>query len=329
MTGRTRRPVRPLTAPRRRPSDVGLADLPFRFADQALIESIGPSRRARLARPTTGGRLRAFDALPVEPNRLYTPYIDLRPARADGRPSVHRDGGDRSATGSCRPDAARTRPRPDRVARGRRRGPRLSEAGTPRPASILETLGALGRATRRGPRAARGRPGVAADGRQVRPAQPGLWNQGIVLRVPAGVRSTQPIVLRWRVGAPGSSPADPDDRRARRGRRGASLLEELRRGPGACAAGEPAPGLFTGTIELHLGARREPRRREPPGLGPRPDRVPASTRAHRRRRRPPLGPRPARRAPRPLARRQPARSATAARSSRSRSSSAATTSCST
>jgi Fe-S cluster assembly protein SufD len=85
------------------------------------------------------------------------------------------------------------------------------------------------------------------------------WNQGVVLRVPAGVRLERPIVVRWGAGAPGRALitrtiVELGDGAA------ASLVEELIPSAPevACAAGETVPqALFSGTLEIHLGARAD------------------------------------------------------------------------
>ncbi len=73
-----------------RPARRGPADLPFAFADLGLAKALADERSEpdwlaaeRLA------ALASHDALPVEANRLYTPYVDLRAADLFGvRPYV-------------------------------------------------------------------------------------------------------------------------------------------------------------------------------------------------------------------------------------------------
>ena len=65
--------------PRRSP-----AELPFRFADRDLVESLVAERaEPEWLRDDRIAALEAFEALPVEANQLYTPYIDLRGALLD------------------------------------------------------------------------------------------------------------------------------------------------------------------------------------------------------------------------------------------------------
>src|SRR6266545_4065381 len=79
----TSTPARP---PRRAP-----ADLPFRFADRGLAQALAAEREEPVwLRAERTEAWKAFDALPVEANQLYTPYIDLRAASLeDVRPYVN------------------------------------------------------------------------------------------------------------------------------------------------------------------------------------------------------------------------------------------------
>ncbi len=76
------------------------------------------------------------------------------------------------------------------------------------------------------------------------------WNQGVVLRVPAGVRVERPIVIRWAVGAPDRALLTRTVIELGDGAE-ASLVEEL------VPSGEAVTGrqsLITGTTEVRLGA---------------------------------------------------------------------------
>ena len=77
--------VRPLRAPRRGP-----ADLPFHFAGRALVEQLASERNEPVwLRDERLAASAAFEALPVEANQLYTPYVDLRGASLDtARPYI-------------------------------------------------------------------------------------------------------------------------------------------------------------------------------------------------------------------------------------------------
>jgi Fe-S cluster assembly scaffold protein SufB len=78
------------------------------------------------------------------------------------------------------------------------------------------------------------------------------WNQGLVVHVPAGVTLDRPIVLRWRVGAPGRALLTRTILDLGEGAV-ASVVEEHE--PTAGASDRTGPqALFTGTLEVHLAA---------------------------------------------------------------------------
>jgi Fe-S cluster assembly scaffold protein SufB len=233
----------------------GLADLPFRFAEQALIESIVTERgEPAWLKAERRAAFEAFDALATEPNRLYTPYIDLRPAELmDVRPYIETAAAS-SATGS--PIGPGLPEDADGLIELREDGVvALGLSDAARTAGvILETLGG---ALARDPQGTRelleGGQGLPANDKFAQLSR-AFWTQAIVLRVPAGVRLEKPIVLRWLVGVPDRALLTRtivqlgEDASA-------SLLEELApAGPEvACAAGETVPqALFTGTMELRL-----------------------------------------------------------------------------
>jgi Fe-S cluster assembly protein SufD len=74
------------------------------------------------------------------------------------------------------------------------------------------------------------------------------WDQGLVVRVPAGVRLERPIVARWALGAPGRALLTRTIIELGEGAE-ATFVEEL------VDSGEGTPdgaqALFTGTLELH------------------------------------------------------------------------------
>jgi Fe-S cluster assembly scaffold protein SufB len=235
-------------APRRSP-----ADLPFSFADPALAESLGVGRDEpawlRVERLEASA---AFDAMPVEGNQLYTPYIDLRGAVLDAaRPYIT------TASGASSPASAGTLPEGTsaviELAEDRIVSLGLGDAAT-KAGVRLETFGAA---------LARDPDGLRRDleGGKTLPANDklamlarGFWSQGVRLVVPDGVHLDQPILIRWRSSAP---------QRALITRTlvhlgedaSASLVEEqLPSGPAIeCAEGETVPqGLFHGTTEVVL-----------------------------------------------------------------------------
>ena len=237
-----------VAAPGSRPSRRAATDLPFRFPDRDLAETLATGR----AEPDwlRAERLAAFDEysrLPTEPNQLYTTYLDLRNADLfEVRPYVRTASAPNAIASTTLPEgvAGLIDLREDGVA-GLALEPAAAAAGV-----VLETFEA---ALARDPEAFRaeidGGRGLPADDRFAALAR-GFWSQGVRLHVPAGVRIERPIVLRWSVGA-----AD----RALIGRTrislgdgaSASVLEELgTSGPIPTGAGQ---SLLTSTLEIELG----------------------------------------------------------------------------
>jgi Fe-S cluster assembly scaffold protein SufB len=237
-----------VASPRPRPARRAPTDLPFTFADRALAETLATERsEPDWLRAERIAAFEAFEALPIEPNQLYTTYLDLRNADLTAaRPYV------RSAT-APNPIASTRLPegvsglidiREDGVA-GLVLEPAAIASGV-----ILETFGA---ALARDPDALRaeleGGAGLPDDDRLAALAR-GFWSQGVRLHVPAGVRLERPIILRWSVGI-----AD----RALIGRTTislgdgaeASILEEL--GPSGLIPAGASQSLLAGTLEVTIG----------------------------------------------------------------------------
>jgi len=224
----------------------GPAELPFSFVTRSFVESLAEARgEPGWLRDDRLAAFDAFDALAVESNRLYTPYVDLRAASLD-------DAAPYQATAAA--DAA-------------------SAAGTPGDATGLlelrETdvvtaslsdearaagvrLCTLGELVRTDEALAHdllaGGPLLPADEKLAQLSR-AAWSQGAVVIVPAGVHLERPIVLRWVAGAPRSLITRTlivlgDGAEA-------SIVEEL------VAADESAGGaqaLLSGTSEIRLGA---------------------------------------------------------------------------
>jgi len=227
------------------------ADLTFNLA-QDLVESLAGRQPDWLAADRRAAFER-FQALPVEGNRLYTTYLDLRLAElADVQPWPSPATAPAIDHGATVPDGAAgiASLREDRVTA-------LSLDDETRAAGVvLETLGGLvARDDGLARRLLADGDALPADDKLAQLTRAG-WNQGIVLHVPAGVKLGRPVILRWEVGqggralltrtivdlGPGAS---------------ASVLEEL----DSSADRPPVPGapqaLFTGTLELHLGPDSE------------------------------------------------------------------------
>ena len=238
-------PATPRRPGRRVPTELAFDVDPVWF--EALIaagpEWLADDRRAALER---------FHLLPVESNRLYTPYVDLRAA-----------------------DVQAITPYRVEAAAGRRQGIPEGASGI---AALREdvvdeitldddaraagvTLDTLDRFTQTSPSDARRllTASTLPDDDKLGQLTRSAWNRGLVVRVPDGVRLERPIVLRWSAGAPGRALITRTivelGERAK-----ASVLEELvPSGPEIeCAEGETVPqALFTGTLEVHLGRDAE------------------------------------------------------------------------
>jgi Fe-S cluster assembly scaffold protein SufB len=242
--------VEPSTAPVARPRPVRRAptDLPFTFADEALATALAAERsEPAWLRAERIAAWKAFDALPLEPNQLYTTYLDLRNAELTGARPYLRTASAPNALASARlPDgvAGLLDVREEGVA-GLVLEPAAAAAGV-----TLETFAA---ALARDPDGFReeleGGAGLPDDDKLAALAR-GFWSQGVRLHVPAGVRLERPIVLRWSVGVAS---------RALIGRTlislgdgaEATVVEEL--GASGVIPHDAGQSLLASTLELTLG----------------------------------------------------------------------------
>ena len=233
------------TASRIRPARRSPTELTFEFDANRLEELtagepawLSADRRAAFAR---------FEALPIETNQLYTTYVDLRTAVLDDVVPYLRSRGEELAP----------------------HGPSELDAKTAGLASFHEdrvwTLaldperrrsGCHARNARRlrrddiGRTAARARPGSLPEDDRLAQLTRAGWNHGVVLRIPAGVKIDKPIVLRWAVGAPDRALITRTIIELGDGAE-ATILEEL---VPSGAEVDGRPSLFTGTLEVTLGA---------------------------------------------------------------------------
>jgi Fe-S cluster assembly scaffold protein SufB len=229
-------------------------DLTFR-PDAALIERWAAAEPAWLATERRAA-LDRFAALPIEPNRLYTPYVDLRAA----------DLADVSAyeapSEAAETDDAAALPEGSAVFAGFRDDAveALAVDDEARVAGVtIETLRGFVARDPDGARPLVTDPDALPVEDRLAQLTRAAWNQGVVVRVPAGVRLERPIVIRWAAGQPGRALITRTIVELGDGA-SASLVEELL--PASpeidCAEGETVPqALFTGTLELHLGTRSE------------------------------------------------------------------------
>ncbi len=181
-------PSRPRSA-RRAPTD-----LSFQL-DPALVEALaarepewsGADRRAALER---------FGALPIETNHLYTTYVDLRAAALEGVRPYETVATAPSGSIPLPPDTAAFASFEEDAILGIELDPVAVKAGV-----TLESLGAL---IARDPATAQRLltdPASLPETDRLAQLSRAAWNQGAVLRVPDGVKLTQPVYVRWAVGA--------------------------------------------------------------------------------------------------------------------------------
>ncbi|MCU0482912.1 MAG: SufD family Fe-S cluster assembly protein [Chloroflexi bacterium] len=242
-------------SPRRSP-----ADLPIAFADGTLVDRLVTERgEPGWLRDDRLAALEKFAALPVESNRLYTTYVDLRAADLfAARPLVRVEAEPPAAAPGSVPEGAAGIVELDgeRVLR-LALGPEASAAGV-----ILETLaGGLARDPA-GVAAALTATALPADDKLAWLSR-AAWSQGIHLRVPAGVRLDGPIVLRWLAGDPATALLSRTLIRLDDGAEVSVLEEQVERGDASArgVGAPPAPravadgqSLVAGTTEITLGS---------------------------------------------------------------------------
>jgi Fe-S cluster assembly scaffold protein SufB len=224
-------PPAPTIAVPARPARRAPADLPFRFADRALVDAIVAAREEpawlrddRLAAAT------AFDALPTEANQLYTPYIDLRAATLDDARPYLEDGppglgDDLAALAGALPPGVHVETFSHWLERDPDGYRATLEGGATLPAS--DRLAMLAR---------------------------GFWTHGRHIQVDAGVTVEEPLVIQWPAAAPGRALISRTVITLGAGASASLVEEQSASGPEvACAEGETVPqGLFHGTTEVLL-----------------------------------------------------------------------------
>jgi Fe-S cluster assembly scaffold protein SufB len=232
--------ARPVRAPRRSPTD-----LPFSWVDRALVEAIADARgEPAWLREDRLAALAAFDALPVESNRLYTPYVDLRAASLDGAAPVLWQAGNGSTAAVAGEDiAARIELSEDGIV-SRFTGDAAAAAAV-RVLALPELVAqdeALARSL------IEGAPLLPRDEKLAELSR-AAWTTGVVVHVPAGVRVERPIVIRWTFGS-GRSLIGRTFLVLEDGAE-ATIVEELVAAEGL-VPGEQA--LFSTTTEIRMGA---------------------------------------------------------------------------
>jgi Fe-S cluster assembly scaffold protein SufB len=212
-----------------RPARRGPADLPFTFADRGLAQALAAEREdPDWLRAERIAAWQAFEALLIEANQLYTPYIDLRAAElADARPYV--------TTG------------PPGL------GDDLAELSPPA-GVYVETFGQWLERDPDGARAAlEGGPTLPED--KLAMLARGFWSHGRHVQIDDGVTVAEPISLRWPDPEPGRALITRTLVTLGTGASASIVIEEgSSDAPGVDASEAAAQGLFHGTTEVDLGA---------------------------------------------------------------------------
>jgi Fe-S cluster assembly scaffold protein SufB len=244
-------PARPAVAARQAPTDLTLT-----FVNEDAVREVAASRHDPewlLADRLEG--LRAFDALPIETNPLYTTYVDLRNAHLSGIRPVPKAGSGAANVPSSDlgllPDGAAA------YAEISESGvialvvsPEAREAGL-----VLETLADLGARDPDRLRALLEGGCTLPETDKLAQMNRALWSQGIVASVPDGTRLERPVVIRWSVGKPGMALLSRavisvgEDAEL-------SILEEQVASEAASdsASDSAEQSFFAGTTEIRLGA---------------------------------------------------------------------------
>jgi Fe-S cluster assembly scaffold protein SufB len=232
-------PTETAPAPRPRPVRRALDDLGLVVTAED-IERISAGEPEWLAADRRAA-FDAFRALPSEPNRLYTPYIDLRAAELGDTTVV----ADRPATreGATPTEADATA----EIAEGRDAAIALSDAA--RAAGV--TVG-LVRDELDAARDLLTRDGALPTEDRFAQLTRAAWSQALLIDIPAGVQLEHPIVVRWALGAADRALLTRTLVRLGEDAR-ASIVEELIPSDGAADAARQS--FFAGTTEVTLGPR--------------------------------------------------------------------------
>jgi Fe-S cluster assembly scaffold protein SufB len=227
-------------APRQRPVRRALDDLGL-VVTAEHVEQIAADEPAWLADDRRAA-FESYRALPGESNRLYTPYIDLRPAQlADAALATSGETTTADAHLTEGADAVAE------IVEGRDVAIELSDAARRAGVTVRLLHGDLDAA-----RDLLSRPDPLPANDRFAQLTRAAWTQGLLIDVPAGVQLEHPIVIRWVLG---------EGKRAlltrtliRLGENAhASIVEELVPSDRASGAGPQA--FFAGTAEVVLGPK--------------------------------------------------------------------------
>ncbi len=234
-----------------RPRRRAPADLPFSFGTAELAETLSTERaEPDWLRAERRAAAAAFERLPIEPNQLYTQYLDLRAASLESvRPYATTAAAMAQPVDGLEDVAALIDLAEDRVLEASIE-PAAAAAGV-----VIETFGAALERDPDGLRADLVDAGTLPDDEKLAMLARGFWSQGVRVTVPDGVRLERPILLRWRSSNPERALITRTILKLGPGASAALVEAQLPSGPAVeCAAGETVPqGLFHGTTEVLLG----------------------------------------------------------------------------
>ena len=223
---------------RRAPSDFSLP------VERTHLDRLTTGAPAWLAADRTAG-YEAFEALPPEPNLLYTTYLDLRPAELAETTIVGQGSGDAVATP--------TLPSDEDGLLEIRDGRPSAIALSPEARAAGVTLTSWSALLADDPAAAQGLLDVAGavpDDDRYGQLTRALWTDGMVLDVPAGVQLTRPILLRWSTATAGQAVFGRTFIRLGDGAAAAVVEEWL---PGDAGPANGPQSFLAGTSEVSLG----------------------------------------------------------------------------
>ena len=232
-------PTETAPAPRPRPVRRALDDLGLTVtADD--IERIAAGEPDWLAADRRAA-FDAFQALPGEPNRLYTPYIDLRAADLGQAAVVSERGATRDGSPLAETDAVAE------ITEGRDTSIALSDAARAAGVTVRLVHDDLD-ATRD----LLTREGSLPEGDRYAQLTRAAWTQGLLIDIPAGIQLEHPIVVRWALGEADRALLTRTFVRLGEDAH-ASVVEELM--PSNAAGTAARQAFFAGTTEVTLGAR--------------------------------------------------------------------------
>ena len=184
----------PAPVVRQRPARRALDDLGLPVTRADLDAANGRSGAGSWLAADRAEAFEAYESLPAESNRLYTPYIDLRAAQLDAVRLVHElDAHDVAAELPDDADGLLV------LTEGYPAAAALSPAARAAGVELTTVAELHDRDPERIETLLRGGTTLPADDKFAQLTR-ALWSQGVVIDVPAGVHLERPIIVRWALG---------------------------------------------------------------------------------------------------------------------------------